>query len=738
MKKHSKKMFPARKKLLCALIGTSLLWNGTSAAWAAEASETPQSVEEQQADAKKQNFELEEIIVTAQGYRLPPAYAGGQVARGSQVGLLGNLDFLATPFNTISYTAATVENQQDQGLAGVLALDPAVRDITGTSYSPTWTIRGLQVGMADVGFNGLYGLIPYTNLGTEFVERVEVHKGLSALLNGIAPNGGSLGGSINLVPKRAGDEPVTRFTTTFSGESQLGGHLDIGRRFGPDDRYGIRLNTSYSNGNTGVDGEKIKKAATMLSFDMRAARFRGSIDLGYQKVIENGPTTVLRLDNYAFVPKAPNSDFNFSAPWSRADNDLAFGVVKGEYDLNKDWQAYASFGARESNYSNYQFGYAYLVNRQGDFNVRYENWPLRYTAHTEEVGVTGKFSTGELHHRLALSASQFNVNRYENYPPQRILGNMTNLYNPVWQDQLNFYPVANGKSLPKDKVINLSGVALADTISTADDRLALTLGVRRQNIESYSLSTDGAKSSAYDNSATTPAVGFVMKAKPNLSFYGNYIEGLQQGAIADAAAANGGEIMAPYKSKQYELGVKWDAGTYATTLSAYQIKVPSAYIDPVSNIFGTYGEQRNRGLELSVFGEPVKGTRLIGGITLIDSKLSSMLNSATDGNRPIGVPRWGAAMGVEWDVPSQKGLTLTAEAVYNGHVFVDAGNTLKVPSWTRVDVGARYTFQNKSKPVTIRATVANVFNKNHWIGNTSGSLAVGGPRTFLLSTTMEL
>ncbi|HEY3423484.1 MAG TPA: hypothetical protein VGL27_01705 [Negativicutes bacterium] len=152
------------------------------------------------------------------------------------------------------------------------------------------------------------------------------------MLDGIAPNGGSLGGSINLVPKRAGAEPVTRFTTSFSGESQLGGHLDIGCRFGQDDRYGIRLNTSYSNGNTGVDGEKIKKAATMLSFDMRKERFRGYIDLGYQKIIENGPTTVLRLDNYAFVPKAPKSDFNFNAPWSRADNDLAFGVIKGEYD----------------------------------------------------------------------------------------------------------------------------------------------------------------------------------------------------------------------------------------------------------------------------------------------------------------------------------------------------------------------------------------------------------------------
>jgi iron complex outermembrane receptor protein len=735
---HEQQKARTRKKLLYALVGSSLLWSGAFTGYAAEAP-IPQPAEEQPAVADKlREFDMEPLFVTAERDSLPPAYAGGQIARGSRVGLLGNRDFMDTPFNTTSYTAETIENQQIQGLAGVLAKDPAVRDITGTSYSPTWTIRGLSVGTADVGFNGLYGLFPYTALGTEFVERVEVHKGLSALLNGVAPNGGSLGGSINLVPKRAGAEPVTRFTTTYTGDGQLGGHLDVGRRFGEDGRYGFRLNTSYRDGDTGVDGEKIQKSTTMLSLDMRDRRFYGSLDLGHQKIIHQGPTTLLRLDDYAFVPKAPKSSFNFNAPWTRADNDMVFGVIHGEYELNNNWQVYASAGARESNYTNYQFGYAYLKNSQGDFAVRYENAPLRYTVHTEEFGVRGKFSTGELRHQLALSANQFTVSRYEIWPPERIWGNTTNLYNPTGQGHPVFAPAANRKGLPKDKVSNLSGLALADTISTPDDRLQLTLGLRRQTIESYDLNTTGARSSHYDDSATTPAVGFVIKSKPNVSFYGNYIEGLQQGAIADAAADNGGEIMAPYKSKQYEIGVKLDGGTFATTLNAYQIKVPSAYTNPDTKIFGAYGEQRHRGLELSVFGEPVKGTRLMGGIALIDGELGNMQNSTTNGNRPIGVPRWGATLGVEWDVPSQRGLTLTADAVYNGPVYVDAANTLKVPSWTRFDVGARYVFQHDNKPVTIRATVVNILDKNHWIGNTSGSLAVGGPRTFVMSATTEL
>lgn len=42
---------------------------------------------------------------------LPRTYAGGHVARGGQVGLLGNKDFMDTPFNITSFTAKKIEDQ---------------------------------------------------------------------------------------------------------------------------------------------------------------------------------------------------------------------------------------------------------------------------------------------------------------------------------------------------------------------------------------------------------------------------------------------------------------------------------------------------------------------------------------------------------------------------------------------------------------------------------------------------
>ena len=39
-----------------------------------------------------------------------------------------------------------------------------------------------------------------------------------------------------------------------------------------------------------------------------------------------------------------------------------------------------------------------------------------------------------------------------------------------------------------------------------------------------------------------------------------------------------------------------------------------------------------------------------------------------------------------------------------------------LPEWTRVDIGARYTFMSpwNGKPIVIRANIENVFNEAYW------------------------
>lgn len=157
------------------------------------------------------------VTATADSGELPLPYAGGQVARGSRVGMLGNRDVMDTPFSITSYTAELMENQQAITVADVLANDPSVRTLSygltnAAGAGDSFMIRGFSI-QNSVLFDGLYGIAPSRTLPVETAERVEVLKGPNALLNGMAPYDAA-GGAINIVPKRAGDEPLTRLTST--------------------------------------------------------------------------------------------------------------------------------------------------------------------------------------------------------------------------------------------------------------------------------------------------------------------------------------------------------------------------------------------------------------------------------------------------------------------------------------------------------------------------------------------
>jgi iron complex outermembrane receptor protein len=107
---------------------------------------------------------LPAIEVTGQGDRRPgelsAPYAGGQVATGSSLGLLGAKDALSTPFSTVSFTSKLIEDQQARTAADTLINDASVRLTTGgDGFGDSFQIRGFAVESQDVGLNGLYGLI---------------------------------------------------------------------------------------------------------------------------------------------------------------------------------------------------------------------------------------------------------------------------------------------------------------------------------------------------------------------------------------------------------------------------------------------------------------------------------------------------------------------------------------------------------------------------------------------------
>jgi iron complex outermembrane recepter protein len=160
------------------------------------------------------------------------------------------------------------------------------------------------------------------------------------------------------------------------------------------------------------------------------------------------------------------------------------------------------------------------------------------------------------------------------------------------------------------------------------------MGVRFQHMDVSNFDrVIGALTGAFEERVASPYVGLVVKPWENVSLYASYVEGLQLGAQAPTGTANEGEIFPPFVSKQYEVGVKWDLGRITTTLAAYQITQPNSFTDPNTNVFSVDGKQRNRGVDLNVFGEVTKSVRLLGGVAYLDAKQTKTEGGINDGNR---------------------------------------------------------------------------------------------------------
>lgn len=715
-----------RRALLLSTIGLSIL-----AGHAARA---------QASDEQTQPLELRPISVEGEaedeaGDPTPPVYSGGQVSRGGRLGALGNQDMMEVPFTVTSYTEELIRNQQAQTVGEVLANDPAVRTTTGYGIAgEMYVIRGFPLNGEDVSIDGLYGNAPRQIVATEPFERVEVLKGASAFLNGVPPSGSGIGGSINLVPKRAEDDPLSRVTLGYGMDSQVGTHVDFGRRFGEDKAFGVRANLARRYGETSIEDEERSLVLGSVALDHKGERHRVSLDLSHQEQTIDEPRPMLLLSGTG-APSAPDASSNYARDWTYTKLQDKSAQMRLEYDITDSLMAYIVGGARsmreDGEYS------SPTVNSSGVGTARRMYVPREDESMSGQTGIQAEFETGSVGHTVNLGASaihQENRNSWSWSATSAI-----DIYNPVSPA----YPAATAgggslTDLPLVSKTELHSFMLSDTLSFLDDDILLTLGARDQTIHVMGYDrASGNETSNYNKSKVSPVAGLTVKVTDWASVYGNRIQGLAQGPTAPTTAANSGEIFAPYDSTQYEVGGKIDLGNFGASLAFFQTEQPVGFTDPTSNIYNVDGEQRNRGVELMLFGEPVKGFRPLGGITLLDAELTKTAGGTNNGNAAVGVPDYQLNLGAEYDLPFLPGVTVGGRVLHTASQFVNAANTQEIPSWTRLDLSARYATEIEERPVSFNLNIENVTDEAYWASAMGGYINQGKPLTAKLSVTAD-
>ncbi|MFT4069212.1 TonB-dependent receptor [Paraburkholderia sp.] len=662
-----------------------------------------------------------------------PTFRGGQVARGGDFGVLGQQKSINVPFSMSSYTSKLIEDQQARTIADVLANDPAVRTAYGYgNFSQVFVIRGFQLYGDDISLNGLYGVTPRQLVNTEAVERVDVFKGANAFLGGASPAGSAIGGGVNVQLKRADDKPLTRVTLEGSASGEIGAHIDVGRRFGSEGQFGIRVNQANRDGETSIDGEHRRDNTTAVSLDWRGDKLRLYGDFLYQRNrVDDGRPVVFVTGST--VPEPPSATYNYAQTWTNSSFEDTVGILRAEYDFAPNWTAYVAGGARHTD-EHGEFS-TLSVGDTGTTGYRL-GVPHQEDATSAEAGVRGRFNTGPVSHFVTAGASIVRVDAQSAYTMSDVVNPFqTSLYNTP---QVPFPPtVYSGGNLsdPQTTALTLMrSVAVSDTLGFLNDRVLFTVGARHQSILANTFDYTGNQTQNYNDSITTPLFGLVVKPWENVAFFANRSEALAAGQVAPSTALNFGQQLPPERSKQYEVGAKYDNGKYGASIAAFQIEKPQTLTNSAL-IFVADGTERHRGIEASVFGEPYKGVRLIAGATYINA--TQLDTGTTDGKRPIGVPSFIFNVGAEYDVPMVNGLTLTARWTHTGPQYLNTANTLSIPTWDTVDLGARYATVLFGKPTTFRASVLNVANKSYWASTTGGYLTQGAPRTFLMSMTTD-
>lgn len=671
----------------------------------------------EQSTQDKETAEVIEVVGQASQVDLTKRFAGGQVARGGRVGIFGNIDFLETPFSGTAYTSNLISEQQAQNIGDILQNDPTVRVTKGFgNFQEVYMLRGFPVFSDDITLNGAFGILPRQFIAAELLERVEVLRGANSFVNGAAPGGSGVGGSINLVPKRAPVGGIKNATIGYDSSNQFSGAVDVGTRFGDANEWGVRVNGVLRDGEGAITDQKQNLSVLSLGVDYASDNARFSADIGYQDNHIDAPRP--QITPLGDIPEAPDANENFAQLWTFSDEQQLFGVVRGEYDLANNSSVWLGAGFRRGDEKNDLANPK--VNADGSGTAVHFANVRDDSVYSIDGGVKTEFTLAGIPNRLVLSGTIVDSESKNAFAFADFGGFAIDIYNPT-QIAPPVTDVFLGGDMDDPTVtekVNNKSIAVANTMSFLDETLLATVGLRHQAIKTQSFNaTSGEQEGIYDDSKVTPVFALLYKVSDQFSVYGNYAESLQPGDTAPNMSnglpvTNAGEVLEPFTGEQVELGFKYDGGKIGTTANIFSLNRPNSVM--ANQVFSASGEQQSQGMEVTVFGEPLEGLRIIGGGTYVDAELAQTQNNADEGNTPIGIPKLQTNINVEWDIASFPGLTLDSRVIYTSEQYIDTANTKELDSWARLDIGARYAFDIGLTGFNVKARINNLTNNSYW------------------------
>lgn len=650
----------------------------------------------------------------------------------ANMGPLGEKPLLDTPYAINVVPAELLENQQLKSVREAFRYMPSVQ---GENIRPQ--TRGLQAGVVqNTRMDGM-NIAATTDYPIEQFDRIEVLNGLAGALYGPA----SPAGTFNYVLKRPTETPLYRFNVAYASQGSASVSADISDRFGEDKRYGFRVNLLDEGGESYVDRSKLDRKFASLAFDVQLTNdTKLETNISRYHYTSKGLPGTFALGTNVVFPAAPDPKrVGYGQPFAGDDNVTETYSARIKHRLNQNWSLTAGVLKQSSDRAS-TVPTNTLTNNAGAYSVKVATTTysldeiLSYT-----IALNGRVNTGKLTHDIVMSSTGFEWDRYAPYKTGAITLGTSNLNNPTI---FNTPAFSDFKNRYKAQTTRQQAITVGDTIGF-NEQWSAGLFLSQSWIDQSGSNSSGiaVPSAYYNDSGLSSNATVSYKPQKDMTIYASYADSLQQGETS------GTTTLAPYRSKQWELGYKLAFEKMGFGAALFRVERPFAFALP-GGVYAVQGDQRNQGLELTANGALTRNLTMYGGLTYLDPRLLNTATAATSNKQIMGLSRIVSNILLDYRIAAVPGLAVNLNVSHAGSRQGDNTNSYKVDGYTVADLGARYSTQLMGRPTTWRLAINNVTDERYWANITpngqngytgagAGTGTLGAPRTIRASMQID-
>ncbi len=682
------------------------------------------------------------------------------------VGTLGGEPLKEAPLSATVVTRDLLSDQVSRLLSDVTQNDASVGDdYVPVGYYGDYQIRGFPIDLATgLEVNGMT-IAGEQDVPLENKQSVEFLKGIASVESGVA----NAGGLIDYVTKRPANIEAVDLATDHRGTAY--GAVDLGHLFGSRKQVGARLNLAgerivpYMNDTIGWRAVGAGAAdwklnsATTLKGDFEYQHKTERDGSGYQLL---GGTTLpdinriyrsTMLGDQPWAPPDTYDTFNtgarlehtFSPSW------IGFGAASFSHSLIQDnvIYAYGCYSEAECNTGSSPYPWFFAPDGTYDFYDYRDPGELRIDAEAEAM-ITGHIHTGAVTQDLTAGGALFlrSVQQpgfytaQNPYDPNGIVQDgavytyvgSANVYQPIASVSIESpLQSAGPRRLWED---NHQAAAIVQDRIHIPGRIQFVAGARYDSLRDHNYSAYASCAIAADlNPATAsnpnpcapeptdkpvwlPQFAVTFNPVENLTLYSNYGVMLSLGPQAPFWADNSSQFLAPFFTRQAEIGAKYEPGQrILLTTAFFHMRAPFFY--PESDGEGGFnfvsqGRETHNGVELSAEGKAANWLRLNGSATAMNAISTDTGTPAFDNKQVINVPHLHTNLFADLTVPRMRGLHLMPGWSFTTRKEATRDDQVSVPSYNLFNLGARYTPGGEQGRVTFRIYADNITNKRYW------------------------